>query len=87
MEYLSILWYKNRKQIRQVPNSRECQNIKVNKGLMRVIYAIIIFDPLSTHLWNFEIVVSPFEVQTKVKEVQMGTNDSLSNGINEIKKS
>jgi len=29
----------------------------------------------------------PFEVQTKVGEVQMGTNDSFSNGINEIKKS
>jgi len=27
-----------------------------------------------------------FEVQTKIREVQMGTNDSLLNGINEIKK-
>jgi len=27
-----------------------------------------------------------FEVQTKAGDVQTGTNDSLSNGINEIKK-
>ena len=32
-------------------------------------------------------ISEPFEVQTKVREVQTGTNDSLSNGINEIKKS
>ena len=31
-------------------------------------------------------ISEPFEVQTKVGEVQTGTNDSLSNGINEIKK-
>ena len=33
------------------------------------------------------IIFKDIEVQTKVIEVQTGTNDSLSNGINEIKKS
>jgi len=32
-------------------------------------------------------VSESFEIQMKVGEIQTGTNDSLSNGINEIKKS
>ena len=36
--------------------------------------------------WN-RCISELFEIQTKVREVQTGTNDSLSNGINEIKKS
>jgi len=32
-------------------------------------------------------ISEPFEVQTKVGEVKTSTNDSLLNGINEIKKS
>jgi len=31
-------------------------------------------------------ISEPFEIQTKIREVQTDTNDSLSNGINEIKK-
>jgi len=31
-------------------------------------------------------ISEPFEIQTKVREIQTGTNDSLSNCINEIKK-
>jgi len=41
---------------------------------------------LLTHLWNFETrcISEPFEIQMKVREVQTGTNDSLSNAVGPI---